>query len=74
MAIHRDEPPATVGRQFSKALELADHACGDCGFTDTILAGDWSVRTGRDPHNGHVVYRLECPDCTAVEQVEMNIP
>lgn len=74
MAIHRGEPPPTTGQRLSKALRLTVRSCSDCGFEDTILAGEWTVRTGQDPRTGHVVFHLECPDCTGAERVEMNIP
>lgn len=74
MAIHRDGPPPATSRRLSRALRLTRRSCSDCGFEDTILAGEWAVRTGQDPRTGHMVYHLECPDCAGVERVEMNIP
>lgn len=58
---------------FVDELEHTRRTCDECGFEDVILDGEWKTHVERDSHSGHVNYRLECPDCTSEQVVDVNL-
>lgn len=66
---------ATSGRRrFAAHLRTTTVECDSCGFADAILGGAWRTSVGRSQRSGHTVYHLDCPDCGASRDVEVNLP
>lgn len=58
---------------FRKALEGREEACEHCGFSGTVLHGDWEAEVAQDHRSSHVVYELTCPDCRETCNIEVNL-